>query len=117
MFVFCVVATIVLAAMLVMSAALKLRRDEQAVHVIHDVVGVPLRLFPPLAAIQLAGAVGVIAGLWLAPVGIAARVGVVVYFVLAAAAHVRVGDVKGITHPMIPLVAAAVARALRAATT
>ncbi len=115
MFLTCVIASVVLAAMLVISAALKLRRHEEAVHVIHEVVGVPLRFFPALAAIQLAGAVGVVAGLAFAPLGIAAAIGVILYFVGAIGAHLRVGDTKGLGSPIIPLVAAGVVLYLRIA--
>ena len=98
-----IIAAVVLAAMLTISAILKLRQHEESVRIIHGVVGVPLRLFPVLAALELAGAIGVIAGLWLAPLGIAAAVGVVLYFVGAIAAHLRVRDTKGLLNPSVPL--------------
>lgn len=116
MFIALTVAAVVLAAMLTMSASLKLRRHEESIRVIHGVVGVPLRLFPVLAGLELAGAAGALVGLWLAPLGIAAALGVVVYFVVAVGAHLRVGDVKGVTNPLVPLVVGAVVLALRIAT-
>ena len=116
MFIICAITTLVLAVMLVISAALKLRRHPEALHVIHEVVGVPLRLFPVLAAIQLAGAVGVVAGLWVAPLGVAAAVGVILYFVGAVGAHVRVGDLKGLWSPLVPLAVAVVVPVFRTAT-
>lgn len=116
MFIGCVIVTVVLSAMLALSASLKLRRDEKAVRVINETVGFPMRFFPHLAAAELAGAAGVIAGLWIAPLGMAAAVGVILYFVLAIGAHVRVGDMKGVGSPLIPLVVAAAALFLRVAT-
>ena len=45
-----------------------------------------------LGILQLAGAVGLIAGLWYAPFAIAAAVGLVLYFAGAIITHIRVGD-------------------------
>jgi hypothetical protein len=115
-FVALTVAAAVLAAMLILSASLKLRRREESIRVIHGVVGVPLGLFPLLAGLEVAGAAGAVVGLWLEPLGIAAALGVVVYFVIAVGAHLRVGDVKGVTNPLVPLVVGAVVLALRIAT-
>jgi hypothetical protein len=41
--------TILFAAMVAFSAVAKVRRDPKVVHVIHEVVGVPLERFPLLA--------------------------------------------------------------------
>ena len=85
--------TIVLAAMAGFSGLGKLRRDPKIVRVIHEVIGVPMRNFPHLAACEIAGALGLVVGIWLPFVGMAAGVGLVVYFVGAIVAQVRVGDV------------------------
>jgi hypothetical protein len=98
------VVTVVLAAVLAMSASMKLRKQEQAVSVIGGTVGVPLRAFPLLAALELAGAAGIVAGLWFQPLGIAAAAGLVLYFVGAVTGHLRVGDTKNLTMPLPPLV-------------
>jgi hypothetical protein len=90
------VMTILLAAMLVFSGLGKLRRDPRIVRVIHEVVGVPMKYFPLLAACEFAGAVGLVLGIWWPLLGVAAGIGLVLYFVLAIVAHLRVGDVKGI---------------------
>ena len=116
MFIALVVAAVLLAVMCASSASLKLRRDERAVAAIGGTVGVPLRLFPVLAALELAGAAGMLVGLWLEPPGIAAAAGLVVYFVSAMVGHLRVGDTKGLTMPLLPLVLAVVVLALRIAT-
>jgi DoxX-like family len=50
------------------------------VQVVHEVVGVPLHYFPLLAACEIAGAVGLVLGIWWLVLGMAAGVGLVVYF-------------------------------------
>src|SRR4051794_30249509 len=116
MFIALVVATILLAVMCVSSASLKLRQDERAVAAIGGTVGVPLRLFPVLAALEIAGAAGVLIGLWVEPLGVAAAAGLVSYFVCAFGGHLRVGDTKGLTMPIVPLVLAIVVLVLRLVT-
>ena len=88
--------TILLAGMAAFSGVLKIRRDPRVVHVIHEVIGVPLRYFPLLAACEFAGALGLILGIWWLPLGMTAGIGLVLYFVGAVASHLRVGDAKGI---------------------
>jgi hypothetical protein len=84
------------AVMAAVSAVMKVRRNPHVVATIHQVVGVPLKWLDLLALCELAGSAGLIAGLAWRPVGIAAAAGLTVYFVGAAVAHLRVGDVKGI---------------------
>jgi len=88
--------TILFAAMVAFSGVGKIRRDPRIVRVIHEVIGVPLRYFPLLAACEFAGALGLVLGIWWSPLGLAAGIGLVLYFVGAVASHVRAGDVKGI---------------------
>jgi uncharacterized membrane protein YphA (DoxX/SURF4 family) len=90
------VITILLAAMAMFSGIGKIRRDPRIVQVIQEVVGVPLQYFALLAACEIAGAVGLVLGIWWPVLGMAAGVGLVVYFVGAVVSHLRVGDVKGI---------------------
>jgi hypothetical protein len=97
----------------VFSASGKLRRQEQPVAIIHGVVGVPLRYFPVLAALELAGAAGILIGLWLEPLGVAAGIGLVAYFVGAVIGHLRVGDTENLTMPLPPLVLAIAVLILR----
>ena len=52
--------TILLAAMAAFSGIGKIRRDPRIVRVIHEVIGVPLRYFPLLAACEFAGALGLL---------------------------------------------------------
>ena len=56
------VITIFLAAMVTFSGMGKIRRDPRIVRVIHQLVGVPLKYFPLLAACEFAGAIGVVLG-------------------------------------------------------
>jgi DoxX-like family len=84
----------VLSVMLVLSARMKLVRDQRAVDVIGGVVGVPLAAFPLLALLEIAGAVGLLAGIWLEPLGVAAAAGLVAYFIAALASHLRVRDLN-----------------------
>jgi hypothetical protein len=90
------VLTIVLAATAAFSGVGKLRRDPRIVQVVHEVVGVPLQYFPLLAACEIAGAVGLVLGIRWPVLGMAAGVGLVVYFVGEVVSHLRVGDMKGI---------------------
>jgi uncharacterized membrane protein YphA (DoxX/SURF4 family) len=103
MFIALVIATVLLALIAVNSAVMKLRRNEQVVAVIHGTVGVPMRFLPVLAALEIAGAVGIVAGLWIEPLGIAAAACLVAYFVGAVLGHLRVRDTKGLAMPLVPL--------------
>ena|SRR6516165_7138841 len=107
------VLTILFAAMAAWSGVAKLRRDPKVIRVIHEVVGVPLRYMPLLAGCELAGAAGLVLGLFWPPLGVAAGIGLVLYFLGAAMSHLRVGDLKGIGPAVFLLVVAAAVLALR----
>jgi hypothetical protein len=79
MFIATVVVSVVLAAMLTMSAALKFSHRDQVVQT-YRAVGVPENKINYLAVILLAGAAGLIVGLFWAPIGIAAAIGLILYF-------------------------------------
>jgi hypothetical protein len=100
----------------VISALAKLRHDRHVVDVVHRIVGVPMRFFPALAACELAGALGLGAGLWWPPLGAAAALGLVLYFMGAVAGHLRVGDVRGIGPALFALCAALASLVGRTAT-
>ena len=85
------------------SAAKKLQKDEQVRTIIGGTVGVPERHFTTLAVLELAGTAGILLGLWLEPLGIAAAIGLTLYFTGALIAHLRVGDTKHLTMPLPPL--------------
>ena len=90
------VITILLAAMVLFSGFGKLRLDPRIVKVIHETVGVPMKYFPLLAACEIAGAAGLVLGIWWPALGVAGGTGLLLYFVGAVVSHLRVGDVKGI---------------------
>ena len=110
------VITLVFAAMVAFSGIGKIRRDPKIVHVIHEVVGVPLKYFSLLAACELAGALGLVLGIWWPYLGVAGGIGLILYFVAAIVFHLRVGDVKGIGPAAFMLVLGAGALALRVLT-
>jgi hypothetical protein len=112
-FIALVVVTVLLAVICLNSAAMKLRRNEQVLAVIHGTVGVPQRHLPVLAALGIAGAAGILIGLWLEPLGVAAAAGLVAYFVGAVGGHLRVGDTKNLAMPLPPLVLAVAVLVLR----
>jgi len=105
----------VFTVMLTMSARMKLVRDPVAVEVIGGVVGVPLNLFPVLALLEIAGAVGLLAGIALRPLGVAAAACLVVYFVAAVTSHLRKRDLlpAHLFPGVVMLVVATAALALR----
>jgi hypothetical protein len=95
------------------SGIAKLRRDPKVAHVVHEVVGVPFKYFPHLAGCEFAGSLGLVLGIWWPPAGIAAGIGLVVYFVGALVSHLRVRDVKGIGPAASMLILSVAALALR----
>jgi hypothetical protein len=90
----------------VASGVAKLRHDPHVVRIIHEVARVPMKWLPWLAACEFAGAAGLLIGLAWPPLGIAAAAGLVLYFIGAIVAHLRVGDLKGIGTPAVPLLLA-----------
>ena len=110
------VVTILFALMVTLSGTGKIRRDPRQVKTIHEIVGVPLRYLPLLAACEFAGALGLVAGIWWPLLGLAAGIGLVLYFLGASVAHVRAGDAKGVGPAAFMLVFAAAALTLRVLT-
>jgi len=108
--------TIILAAILMFSGIGKIRGDRHIRRVIHEVVGIPLKYFLFLAACEFAGAFGLLLGIWLPYFGVAAGIGVVLYFVGATVSHLRVGDFKEIGPAVFLLVLAAAVLTLRVLT-
>ncbi len=107
------VVTIVFALLVAFSGLGKIRRDPHQIHVVHETIGVPLKYFLLLAACEYAGALGLLVGIWWPPLGAAAGMGLVIYFVGATVSHLRVGDVKGIGPAVFMLVVALGAVTLR----
>ena len=91
----------------------KIRHDPRVVSIIRDRIGVPLEYFPMLAACEFAGAAGLLVGIWIPALGVAAGIGLVVYFIAAIASHLRVGDIAGIGPAAFMLFISAAALVLR----
>jgi hypothetical protein len=112
MFIAYAVIAIALSVALVASGATKLTKQPRVVEAIHGRAGVPLAWFPMLASAEIAGAVGLIIGLWVPALGIAAAIGVVLYFTGAVIAHLRVNN-RDFASPVVAGLLAAAALALR----
>ena len=98
-----VVVVVLLVLVCVASGAADLTRQPQVVATVTR-VGFPEHLVPGLGAIKLIGAAGLLVGLGVTVVGVAAAGGLTAYFVAAMAAHVRVGDPPAqVATPLIPL--------------
>lgn len=97
------VLAVAMALLAIASGIAKLRGDPHVVHVIHDVVRVPMKWFPWLAGCELSGAAGLLVGMAWPPLGLAASIGLVLYFLGAVVAHLRVGDLRGTGTPAFPL--------------
>ncbi|HEX2344129.1 MAG TPA: DoxX family protein [Vicinamibacterales bacterium] len=110
------VTTTIVALIVAFSALGKIRRDPAIVKVIVETVRVPEKYLMSLAACELAGAAGLLAGILWPPLGIAAAVGLVIYFVGAVISHLRVGDVKGLGPAVFMLFVVSAALVLRLAT-
>ncbi|MCW2917279.1 MAG: putative integral rane protein [Actinomycetia bacterium] len=113
MFIAYAVVGVLLALVLLASARAKLTQDKRVVDGLTG-IGVPLSMFPFLATCEIAGAAGLLVGLWYAPLGIAAAIGVVLYFIGAAGVHLRKRDFKGLPNALVILIFAAAALSLRA---
>jgi hypothetical protein len=105
----------VLAAILAAAAVRKLSHREEVV-ASYERVGVPPDKLNHLAFILLAGAAGLVLGLFWAPIGIAAGIGVSGYFVLAVVAHIRHHDERHLPTPVAIELLAVTALTLRVAT-
>ena len=117
MYVVYIIVVGVFMVILAMSAQRKLVGDPLAVEVIGNVVGVPLRFFPVLALLEVAGGVGLLVGIGLKPLGVAAGACLVAYFIVAIASHLRKRDliVGHMTPPVMMVLISAAALALRLA--
>lgn len=113
MFVATVVVSVLVSAVLGLSAANMVRRDAATVQLLERVGAV--RLLPLLATVAAAGALGLLVGLGLEVLGILAGVGVVLFMVGALIAHLRAGD-PNVAPPLVIGGLAVLATILRALT-
>ena len=114
MFVASAILSSLLAAALAYSAIRKLSHDEEVVGT-YVRAGVPEEWLDQLALVLLAAAAGLIAGLFWAPLGIAAALGMTCYFIVAVGFHVRADDAEHLATPLLLAVIAAAAAVLRLA--
>jgi uncharacterized membrane protein YphA (DoxX/SURF4 family) len=93
MFIATAIVSVLLAAALSFSARGKLTKDPTTVKMLTG-LGVREDQLWLLALAEIAGAAGLLIGLFWWPLGVAAAAGVVLYFVGAVTAHVRGNDAK-----------------------
>jgi len=113
MFVATVVVSGLLALVVIGSAAGKLSKQPKVIEMLTG-LGVPEAWIPRLAGAELAGAIGLLIGLAVAPIGMAAAVGLICYFVGAVITHIRAND-KQIAVPIVLAGMAVAALVLRVA--
>lgn len=115
MFALCVVVSCVLSFLTLGAGLAKLNGVAQIKTVLEHVGAT--RLTRAIGSFEVLGAIGLVVGLVVAPVGIAAAAGLAVLFALAVGAHIRVKDpLAQWLNPGVPLAMAVAALLLRAAT-
>lgn len=112
MFIAAVIVSSLLAAVLTFSAIRKLSHRPEVAQT-YTRVGVPEDKLTYLAVVLLAGAAALIVGFFWGPIGVAAGIGLVVYFAVAIASHIRANDVKNLPTPLVIEVMAVAALVLR----
>jgi uncharacterized membrane protein YphA (DoxX/SURF4 family) len=115
MFVACAVVSVLLAVMASASGAMKLIRHPMLLENMEQ-LELPDPWLPRLAAAELLGSAGLLIGLAVPALGIAAAIGLIAYFVGAVITHVRKGDLAGVGRPVPFLLLAIAALVLRLAT-
>jgi uncharacterized membrane protein YphA (DoxX/SURF4 family) len=100
MFIAYVVVAVVLSLVLLVTARGKLVKDEKITKGMAQ-AGVPEAWLPRLATLEIAGALGLLVGIFFRPLGIAAAIGVVLYFIGAVITHIRAKDAKGALAPAV----------------
>jgi hypothetical protein len=93
------ICSVLLAALLAFAAARKLSHRPEVVRS-YARVGVQEERLNLLAGVLLVGAVGLVAGLFWPPLGVAAGISVAVYFLVAIAAHIRWNDIEHLPTPL-----------------
>ena len=86
-----VVVSLLLAAVVLGSGASKLA-GASVQRTAMESVRFPVERMWVLGALEVLGGIGLVVGLWWAPIGVAAGIGVALYFLGAVIAHLRVGD-------------------------
>jgi hypothetical protein len=86
-----VIASVILALAMLASGVMKVLRAPRIVTMM-GAVGVTPRQLPALGVLQIAATLGLIAGIWVPALAIAAAIGLILYFAGAIIAHVRAHD-------------------------
>ncbi|WP_151774770.1 DoxX family protein [Streptomyces abyssomicinicus] len=115
MFIAYVVLAVLLSLVLFVSARGDITRDPKVTEQL-KAVGVPDGWFVPLGLVKIAGALGLLVGIAYRPLGVAAAIGLVLYFVGAVITHLRAGDKKGVGAPAVITLVSAVPLVLGLAT-
>lgn len=100
MFIAYVVVAVVFSVLLVVSGRAKIVKDPQVTTTMTG-LGVPLGWFVPLALLEFAAAAGLLLGIAYRPLGIAAAIGALLYFIGAVLTHLRARDAKGSAVPAV----------------
>ncbi|WP_432073711.1 DoxX family protein [Streptomyces wuyuanensis] len=115
MFIAYVVLAVLVSFLLVFSGRSMLVKDKDIVETLTR-LGVPSSWYTMLALLKFAGAAGLLIGIFYRPLGIAAAIGVVLFFVGAVISHLRVKDVKGVPVPFVLVLVSAAPLVLGLAT-
>jgi hypothetical protein len=108
-----IIATILAAAWLGFSAYSLFTKAPWVVDNLTD-YGVPTAWWPKLAAAKATGAIGLLVGLAIPPVGLAATVAVAIYFLGAVITVTRAGAYSHVPFPLLYLIPVIIATTLGA---
>jgi DoxX-like family len=100
MFIGAVALTLLVAVLITYAAIRKLSHRPEVVES-YARAGVPESRLNLLAATLLAGAAGLVLGLFWAPLGIAAAVALAIYFLVALGFHLRAADLENVGTPAL----------------
>ncbi|MEV6065374.1 DoxX family protein [Nocardia sp. NPDC052001] len=109
-----IIVTIVAAAWVGFSAFSLLRKAPFVVDPLIE-YGVPQSWWAPLGVAKALGAIGLIVGLFIPAIGIAAAIGLILYFAGAVITVLRARSYKTVAFPLLYLIPVAVAVGLGAA--
>ena len=112
MFIASIVVSALLALAVGFSGANKLAKNETIMAGM-EAVRVPRDRVWMLGVLEIAAAIGLIVGIFWWPIGVAAAIGVVLYFIGAIVAHLRVSDTKGLPMPVVLMLVAVATLVLR----
>lgn len=83
-----IILGLIISLMCLGSAIADFKKDPRIVESVTH-LGFPASQIPLLGAIKLVGIVGIVVGFWIQPLGVAAAIGLALYFLCAIVLHVR----------------------------